>query len=162
MQVRTKLYIFLGFFSILFLKWAARLSSANLQLFVKWEGKWERQLQRQGHTRKNLLRFVQRLRIFLKESRVTKGTSQGRYTIRPAFLRGSPLRKVTWKAGRLQEGRPEHRLQQYARRVTVRAWNPLGEFSFPSDISIFTPSKNANKLDGVHSGTKLSTFSGLL
>lgn len=100
--------------------------------------------------------------FFLKEARVTKGTLQGRHIIRPAFLRGSLLRKVTWKAGSLQEGRPERRLQQYARRVTVRAWNPLGEFSFPSDILICTLSKNANKLDGVHSGTKLSTFSGLL
>lgn len=40
----------------------------------------------------------------------------------------------------------------------MRAWNPLGDFPFPSDILVFTPSKNANKPDGVHSGTKLSTL----
>lgn len=37
----------------------------------------------------------------------------------------------------------------------MRAWHPLGEFSFPSDILIFALSKTANKLDGVHISTKL-------
>ena len=107
-----------------------------------------------GRDRASLPCYVQRLDFFLREVRATKETGQGSHTSRPACLRASPLSKVTWKAGRLQTA--GCRLWQYARRGTVRAWNPLGTFPFRLTFWSSHYQRIANKLDGVHSGTKLS------
>lgn len=57
------------------------------------------QLEGQSQPRKGLHCYAEGL----KQWGLTEGISQVRSIIRPTFLGGSPLRKVTWKTGHRKE-----------------------------------------------------------